>query len=113
MKKAFFVFILLIQVSILQAQNYYYINPKTGIRERLFWMPTPLGTDGRYITDNDSGEPKLLKIMGDPLKQKTVSIILPSNEKAILSNKGTDIQLKFASGKTRIYENRLLELHRR
>jgi hypothetical protein len=106
MKKLLLLSILFLQISVVVAQNYYYIHPKTGIRERLIWIPTPLGTDARYITDNDSGEPKNLKIVGDPLKQKIVSVVLPTKETAILSNKGTDIQLKFASGKTRIYQNR-------
>jgi hypothetical protein len=106
MKKLFFLIIFLLQISFTIAQNYYYINPKTGIRERLIWIPTPLGTDARYITDNDSGEPKNLKVIGDPLKQKTVSIVLPTKETAVLTSKGSDIQLKFSSGKTRIYENK-------
>lgn len=106
MKKLFFLWAIFLQVSVLYAQNYYYIQPKTGIRERLIWVPTPLGTDARYITDSDSGEPKDIKVMGDPLKQKIITVILPTNEKATVSSKGMDIQLKFVSGKTRLYENR-------
>jgi len=107
MKKLFLSWAIFLQISVLYAQNYYYIQPKTGIRERLIWVPTPLGTDARYLTDNESGEPKNIKVIGDPLKQKIITIVLPTtNEKATVANKGMDIQLKFTSGKTRIYENR-------
>lgn len=88
------------------AQNYYYIHPKTGIRERLHWTPTPIGTYATYKTDYETGEAKKIEYLGDPLKQYATTIFLPNYGKAILTEKGDDIEIKFASGKKRIYKSR-------
>lgn len=88
------------------AQNYYYIHPTTGVRERLHWTPTPIGTYATYKTDRDTGIAKKVKYLGDPLTQPSTTIFLPNVGKAVLTQKGMDIQLKFPSGKIKIYESR-------
>ncbi len=97
-----------------QAQNYYYIDKITGVREKLIWIPTPLGTDARLQIDSKIYKENeildAITVIDEPLnskfKGKGYRIVLPDKQKAVLSEiAGSKIQLKFANGKIKIYEN--------
>jgi hypothetical protein len=101
-----FLYFFIFSFGLFAQSTYYYINPETGFSERLHWTPTPIGTYATYKTDNDKGNPKKIKYLGNPLKQESTVIILPNREKAVLTQVGEHIQLKFKSGKIKVYKNR-------
>ena len=98
-----------------QAQQYYYIDKTTGIREKLVWIPTPLGTDARLQIDSEIYKENsglgVIRVIDEPISPKSKGkkgfrIILPDKQKVVLSEIiGNKIQLKFANGKTKIYKN--------
>ncbi len=97
-----------------QAQQYYYIDKTTGIREKLVWIPTPLGTDARLLIDSkiykEDDFLDLITVIDEPheskFKKKGYKIVLPDKQKAVLSEIiGNKIQLTFTNGKTKTYEN--------
>ena len=107
MKKTIIITFLLLQSTALFAQNFYYVDKVTGIRERLFWLVTPLGTDGRYMTDKNYQQPAMspnIKYKGDPIKQKITLITLPNKQKANLTQKNNAITLTFSDGNQKIFK---------
>ncbi len=79
-------------LSQVQAQNYYYIDKTTGVREKLVWIPTPLGTDARLLIDSkiykEDDLLDVITVIDEPYKSKFkgkgFEIVLPDKQKAVL-----------------------------
>lgn len=73
-----FLFILLFNNS--KAQTGYWLNPDTGLREIIFLVITPLGTDAQYRNDYSVKEYQPITIKGDPMKAKKLKATLPGKQ---------------------------------
>lgn len=91
--------------------TYYYLNPNTGMREIIYMIETPLGTEAKYRNDYSMTDFKDITIKGDPVKKRSFAAVLPTQENVTITmpnNAQVPLKVTYANGQTKLFKDAIL-----